>query len=606
MSNIITVVAAVYDEQQLTLYKVDGEKEIIQQGDPRLQKILQHVIPTISSHGKADVDLSECEVEELNSYNELEKKSNGLVRFFKVAKEKLAKIFNIQDVQKGQYGIIPEIPEPKAETYVDGGVTVTSVETVSVAAPIIAEPVETIEQKKAKLSEIDAKNMAAVDEILKNAKPSSHKQFTQQTKPDETVIAVVNGKVIPEVEKIQNQITHAASNENSSEGMIAFMDRISKVISKRRHPVEDLIKFLEKGDLPIANDGSFIAYKVLRRGVDKRSYVDCHTGNVPQRVGSIVCMEPELVDQDRRNECSSGLHVARRKYVGGFSGDVCVLIRVNPEDVIAVPNYDANKMRVCAYEILHELTAEQFNRLKNNQAITDTTAGKVLLGRALAGDFPAPIEQVKIGGHRGTKIEVTPITDRASVRVDLAEIELTEALPVEPGEVVKATAPNLEKVAADVAVAKEEVAAAVDAVVVSETAATEAEPVMSRKDKIISLYNTLTAETDSSKKSSIALEMLVIKKAAKVSWVKLGLPADFELVADKPDSTHAVENAASTPAKAPKPSKKVGKPAAEKKLPPEEATALDLMRNGVGMNRAAKEAGITRSKAKELKDKFVK
>lgn len=188
------------------------------------------------------------------------------------------------------------------------------------------------------------------------------------------------------------------------------MARVAAVASKRNHSAQDLMKFLQKGDLPIADDGSIIIYKVLRsKSNGKHTYVDCHTKNVPQRVGSYVHMAESLVDPDRRNECSNGLHVARRGYVGGFSGDVCVIAKVAPEDVIAVPQYDANKMRVCGYHILFELSDDDFKKLKKNQPITDTTEGKLLVGRAIAGDHPPPIENVKITEHHGRGIVITSL-----------------------------------------------------------------------------------------------------------------------------------------------------------------------------------------------------
>src|SRR5690606_22957135 len=133
-------------------------------------------------------------------------------------------------------------------------------------------------------------------------------------KHPETIVAVTkSGKIIPGVERIKSQFAGAIKNSNTK-GIEIFLERISKVYKKRRHTVEDLLRFMERGDLPIADDGTIVIYKKLIRHNDKQ-YVDGHSRNVIQKVGSFVYMEEALVDPDRRNECSNGLHVARRGYI---------------------------------------------------------------------------------------------------------------------------------------------------------------------------------------------------------------------------------------------------------------------------------------------------
>ena len=117
-------------------------------------------------------------------------------------------------------------------------------------------------------------------------------------------------------------------------------------------------------------------------------------------------MDKSLVDPVRNNECSNGLHVARRGYISNFSGNVCVLAKLAPEDVIAVPDYDANKMRVCGYHIIAELTQEQHNLLNNNRPITEVESGKLLLANALVGNHINRTHSVHINGHMGKNVLV--------------------------------------------------------------------------------------------------------------------------------------------------------------------------------------------------------
>ena len=192
------------------------------------------------------------------------------------------------------------------------------------------------------------------------------------------------------------------------EGFQNFMTRISAVIKKRRHSVEDLIRFLERADLPLANDGSVIAYKMLRNSTNG-TFVDCHSGKVKQRVGSVVRVLPELIDLSRDRDCSNGLHIARRGYLSGFSGDVCVLCKIAPEDFMAVPHSDANKVRVAGYQILDVIDPKTTNKLKQNRPGTDDKHFLNQMYKAIHGLYPAPVEEVLITQQMGGGLRITPL-----------------------------------------------------------------------------------------------------------------------------------------------------------------------------------------------------
>lgn len=81
-------------------------------------------------------------------------------------------------------------------------------------------------------------------------------------------------------------------------------------------------------------------------------FTDLHTGTMKIRLGVPVVKSREECDGDPKRDCSYGLHVGATKYVETFSNNndnpvlVCL---VNPMNVVAVPNYDHSKMRVCEY-----------------------------------------------------------------------------------------------------------------------------------------------------------------------------------------------------------------------------------------------------------------
>ena len=354
----LRVLAAVVDTRQLTLYLEDGTTVTVPQGDLRLKQILDEITPVLARKEVAEITIAPA----INTYEAFQNESNGFVRFFKVAKAAVASFFGAKE----------QAPEPQ----------------------IIGDI---------------SKFAAAVDEIIRNAEPANTVSFAEKLTEDETVVAVLddNKVVIPGMENLKEQMTYALKM-GSLQGVQNFMKRIAKVIQERQHSAYDLLRFMERGDLPIADDGSIIIYKVLKSKYGR--YVDCYTGKVSQFVGSLVCMDPSLVDHNRRNACSNGLHVARRGYINSFSGDLCVIAKVAPEDVIAVPEYDGDKMRVCAYHILFELPESAYAKLRNNEPMTSNKVAAELLGKAIAGEHSSPIEKVEIGGHKGTNVTITRLS----------------------------------------------------------------------------------------------------------------------------------------------------------------------------------------------------
>lgn len=478
-TNNIKIVAAILNTQHLKLYKPDGEVITLAQGDARIRPILDVAVPSINRDGFANISLEV--VEQKNSYSEFEEQSNGVVRFFRVAKSKLSGLFKAKEATPLPEALeVGAVPVPQSQEAKDKSVVDEILKhAVPVSSPTFSEAGVA---KQADVVEASGKT------------PGAH---TSESAPD-TIIAVVDNKVVPGVEKIKTQFGRAAKL-GSTTGMENFLRRLSSVIHDRKHSVDDLLKFLERGDLPIAEDGSILIYKVLRK--QDGHYVDCHTRKVPQKVGSYVCMDETLVDHNRNNECSNGLHVARRGYIGSFSGDVCTLAKLAPEDVIAVPTYDANKMRVCGYHIIFELTPEMYNLVRSNKPISDCEAGKIMLGKAMAGDHIGIIEDVRITQQMGGGVKVTPRTD-APKQPPVAEVDV---VPVE-------ALSNPEK---------EALAPTVDPkTVINEVAA------LTRKEQAAQLYaDYLSTQGQDSTERQKSLDTLVaFKKSCKVGWEKLGIP----------------------------------------------------------------------------------
>ncbi len=116
---------------------------------------------------------------------------------------------------------------------------------------------------------------------------------------------------------------------------------------------QEVFRFIENKDLPITEDGHFLAYK---RVTD--DYLDIYSKTIENRVGQTVKMSRRDVDDDRAKECSCGFHVGSFKgYVSNFhrnTGHVMV-VKVHPKDVVSVPMHDEQKIRVCEYYVLDEM-----------------------------------------------------------------------------------------------------------------------------------------------------------------------------------------------------------------------------------------------------------
>jgi hypothetical protein len=381
----IRIIAAVVDTKQLQLYKENGATVDIPQGDPRLAQLLEQCKPLsnpkayrlpVNESGQAYVEVQFDVPEKIreNAFGDYEKKTGGFTKFFRVIKTKINHLFG------------------------DGQVDETPVAHV---APT-------------QLGELPIMD-AAIADIMAHAEPVSSDHFDDHdTTENHTIVAVTdngNGKAVavPGVEALKDHITHAVKFDNTK-GMEAFLKRLGAAIGQRGHSVQDVLRFMERGDLPLTDDGCIIAYKVLKTfGNDETAnvFVDCHTSKVEQRVGSFVTQSIDLINQDKA-QCGTGLHIARRAYLRNFGGNIIVMVKIEPEDVIIVPNGEPDKMRVKGYHILAKIPKNEHNKLRSNQEMTGTNALK-LLTMAVAGNHIDVIEIIEITSPSGGSFKRIPV-----------------------------------------------------------------------------------------------------------------------------------------------------------------------------------------------------
>lgn len=494
---VIRILAIVVGEDNTTFYKDDGSTIILPSNDPRIPGIVEVATPFITAGRPADVSF---ELSTTTHYKDFEKQSGGIVKLFRVAKKWVKHLF--------------EDEHDREQTAKLEAQTIGTVPVVTNGQPAVpAEPVAEEQAVQAPAPTPQATKLAnAASEVLSKAQSVNDEKFTDdETKEDETIIAVVeqpNGEAlyIPGMEHLKDHFA-AALKLGSTVGVENFLRRISTVIDKRGHSIGDLLKFMACNDMPIADDGCLVAFKTLnRRGNHSDVYQDIHSGNVVQRVGSKVFMAERLVDPNRRNACSNGLHVARRAYVGGFRGShgVMCIIKVAPEDAIAVPSEDANKMRVCGYHIVGDVPKEDHQKVYSNQPIPKDSATAKLLGAVLRGNHIGVIEHVEIGGSNGGNLKITPVEREAEAnRMKKAAVE--QAKKAEP-------VASIDDDKDGVGVAKVDVKAVAEKVTEAKTGGAQSKAQQAR-----ALFN-----------AKDYAGLIAFKKVAKKGWHALGFNATEE------------------------------------------------------------------------------
>ena len=127
-------------------------------------------------------------------------------------------------------------------------------------------------------------------------------------------------------------------------------------------------EFLEYQELPITDDGCFLAYrgvsddywsvqgslttKVLQGQVSS-------TGKIFNGIGEVIEVQRNGVSDDRNVHCHEGsLHIGSLDYARGW-GSRIVIVKVNPMDVVSVPtDCNSQKCRVSKFEVLLDFVQE--------------------------------------------------------------------------------------------------------------------------------------------------------------------------------------------------------------------------------------------------------
>lgn len=148
-----------------------------------------------------------------------------------------------------------------------------------------------------------------------------------------------------------------AMKSEAVKGLIRFLDRVYDNCSLST--IENVFDFIEACDLPITEDGCFLAYKYVRE-----DFTDCYSGKFDNSVGSSPRMPRNECDDRRDVTCSTGLHVCSLEYLSGWYNRNIIVCKVAPEDVVCVPtDYNMAKMRTEGYTVVDTLKFSDGERI---------------------------------------------------------------------------------------------------------------------------------------------------------------------------------------------------------------------------------------------------
>lgn len=405
MSNTIRVISAAVSQTGAVFYTEDGNEFTVSITDPRISKMVDQVLGAVSK-GQIPV---EVDMTTYSVFAQIEKESGGLMKFFRVAKKKLASLLGSR--------------QERSNTVSSDGFHST-VKTDDKGMEIVAEQPGT---------------EPVTPEIVK-ALAAAHNEAENKalSVDDTTVVAVVGDTPIVGAEALE---PHAKAAVASGEtiGFRRMVERLGAVAKVRKHTVQEALVFLKGMDLPFANDGTILAYKSLRKTGEEGVFIDNHSGKLKQGLGTKVEMDVEAVDDNRRTLCSNGLHVARRGYLGGYgtgSGHVICLIKIAPEDVISVPMGEQSKMRVRAYHIVAVLSDADMEAISKQKSFTAENMDQAsLLAKVIRGDHVGVLnvttEHKKEPGQRTGKVDqMVPVANVNAPKIEGKEIEKAHTVDV--------------------------------------------------------------------------------------------------------------------------------------------------------------------------------
>jgi hypothetical protein len=176
------------------------------------------------------------------------------------------------------------------------------------------------------------------------------------------LVVKIDGKTIDKLPKSIERRIVATMKETNNDSVKFNFKIFGKFLSRLyQNPsftvVNQLYRFMEHNNLPITQNGTFLAYKKV-----DYDYKDLHSHTIDNSIGQIPSLTRNLVEDNPDITCSAGLHVCSKDYLPYYGSNTplvnrVMVVEVDPVDVESVPrDYNNAKMRVCKYSVVDELT----------------------------------------------------------------------------------------------------------------------------------------------------------------------------------------------------------------------------------------------------------
>ena len=197
-------------------------------------------------------------------------------------------------------------------------------------------------------------------------------------------VTIQDDKLIIEADASKSEVLHIELNTvDTSDPVIAFIKLLKEkgtidteierikpfLINMFKNPyinaVEEIYEYCLAKDFEITEDGCLLAYKNVRK--DFSSIYD--NGKTKHAIGQITRVEH--FDTNRSKECSSGLHFCSKGYLSFYSGDVTIIVKINPMHICAIPkDYNFSKGRCTQYEMVGVMGKDGTLQTTNIEAAT--------------------------------------------------------------------------------------------------------------------------------------------------------------------------------------------------------------------------------------------
>lgn len=190
---------------------------------------------------------------------------------------------------------------------------------------------------------------------LKKAPGMVHNRVTVD---EDAGTVMVDGN--PVVDVLVERIFDLLEDGFDIQPMLHFIDNLYQNPSMQT--IERIFDWLLAGEMPITEDGCFIAFKRVNY-----DYTSFHDGRTMHTVGQMTSLPRYLCDDNNKATCSSGLHFCSQSYLPSYYGNNgrMLVLRINPKDVVSIPvEYGTAKGRACAYFVDSELDTDSAARVQ--------------------------------------------------------------------------------------------------------------------------------------------------------------------------------------------------------------------------------------------------